>query len=84
MVIMSKLSNTVTSIGNYKNIPTLLTSNTISFNVRKVHNDFFILKSRCELRYNDDKLYSNYVTVVSPIRKNSKTNYSCDVPYWRY
>lgn len=81
---MSKLSNTVTSIGNYKNIPTLLTSNTISFNVRKVHNDFFILKSRCELRYNDDKLYSNYVTVVSPIRKNSKTNYSCDVPYWRY
>ena len=67
------------------NIGNIEPSNTsiITFDVKKKYNDFFILKSRCKASYNDAcELYSNYVTVLSPIKRGLK-NYGCGTPYWR-
>ena len=56
---------------------------TISFSVRKKYNEFFIIKNKFKVYYNDKIEESNYVIVNSLINRDSSTNNYCGVPFWR-
>lgn len=56
----------------------------MSFSVKKNKNDFFVLTSNCKMYCNEEEYTSNYITVVSLIKKTySLKNYECDVGHWR-
>lgn len=67
------------------NIPNIEPNSTtiIKFRVQKKQNKFFILRNNTELHYNSMVLESNFVTVISPINKSSKDNFSCDYPHFK-
>lgn len=52
------------------------------FALRKKRNKFFIMKSCCYLEYEDHKIQSNYVTILSPINKFAGDNFTCGTPFW--
>lgn len=60
-----------------------VSSNIITFKVKKRYNSAFILKSCCKLYYDDgETLRSNFVSVLSLVT-GSNDNFDCSVPYWR-
>lgn len=65
-----------------------ITSNSktiISFSIKKNYNDYFVLKTNCLLTYqNNIEKQSNYVTVISPLKRPTFITNSCSTPYWRY
>ncbi len=51
---------------------------------KKKYNDYFVLKSRCTLFYNEIKeIQSNYVTVISTITRKANKILACETPFWR-
>lgn len=54
-----------------------------SLALRKKVNKFFVLKTNCSFKCGDYKIYSNYVTVISPVNKYYGDNFTCETPHWR-
>lgn len=56
----------------------------LNFSVKKRYDDYFILENYCTLFYNvDSEIKSNNVMVTSTVKKFSRKDYGCDVPYWK-
>lgn len=55
----------------------------LSFKLRKKHNDYFILKSRCFLTVGEKIIESNECIVISIMKPSLKYGDPCDTPYWR-
>lgn len=55
----------------------------ITYLVKKKRDEFFILKTNSILTYDESNIESNYVTVLSPLKKNKNDNLDCNTPFWR-
>lgn len=54
----------------------------VSFSIKKKKNDFFILKNYSILKYDNKDVKSNYITILSPLKKETNI-IDCSTPYWR-